>query len=148
MDVKNADTRHGDVTAQDMGASNPGDREDRDGASIPPAPADVDGDGAQVPGPADGEELADELEIPSGADADAPASVKAGAAGVRGDGEPAWTQVWSHIGLGKIFDLTGQRDRAVQEYRLAVQTNDNTQGAVNEARLLLQKPFERQRTMD
>jgi aminopeptidase N len=67
---------------------------------------------------------------------------------LRGDGEPRWTQVWSHIGLGKIFDLTGQRDRAVQEYRLAVQTNDNTQGAVNEARLLLQKPFERQRTMD
>ena len=67
---------------------------------------------------------------------------------LRGDGEPRWTQVWSHIGLGKIFDLTGQRDRAVQEYRLAVQTNDNTQGATNEARALLQKPFERQRTMD
>jgi aminopeptidase N len=67
---------------------------------------------------------------------------------LRGDGEPRWTQVWSHIGLGKIFDLTGQRDRAVQEYRLAVQTNDNTQGAVNEARALLQKPFERKRSMD
>ena len=67
---------------------------------------------------------------------------------LRGDGDPRWTQVWSHIGLGKIFDLTGQRDRAVQEYRLAVQTNDNTQGAVNEARALLQKPFERQRSME
>ena len=67
---------------------------------------------------------------------------------LRGDGEPRWTTVWSHIGLGKIFDLTGQRDRAVQEYRLAVQTNDNTQGATNEARALLQKPFERTRTMD
>ncbi len=67
---------------------------------------------------------------------------------LRGDGEPRWTTVWSHIGLGKIFDLTGQRDRAVQEYRLAVQTNDNTQGAINEARLLLQKPYERQRTME
>jgi hypothetical protein len=41
--------------------------------------------------------------------------------------------------LGKIFDITGQRDRAVNEYRLAVQTNDNTQGAVNEARQYLQK---------
>lgn len=67
---------------------------------------------------------------------------------LRGDGEPRWTQVWSHIGLGKIFDLTGQRDRAVQEYRLAVQTNDNTQGAVNEARQLLQKPYVRPRVMD
>ena len=60
---------------------------------------------------------------------------------LRGDGEPRWVEVWSHIALGKIFDLTGQRDRAVNEYRLAVQTNDNTQGAVNEARLYLQKPF-------
>jgi hypothetical protein len=45
--------------------------------------------------------------------------------------------------IGRIFDLTGQRDRAVNEYRLAVQTNDNTQGAVNEARLSLQKPYKR-----
>jgi len=62
---------------------------------------------------------------------------------LRGDDEPRWTEVWSHIELGKIFDLTGQRDRAVAEYRLAVQTNDNTQGAVNEARLHLQKPYTR-----
>jgi tetratricopeptide (TPR) repeat protein len=57
---------------------------------------------------------------------------------LRGDGE-----VWSHIQLGKIFDVTGQRDRAVNEYRQAVQTNDNTQGAVNEARLYLQKPYQK-----
>ncbi len=58
-----------------------------------------------------------------------------------GDGEPRWTEAWSHIALGKIFDLTSQRDRAVNEYRLAAQTNDNSQGAVNEARLWLQKPY-------
>jgi hypothetical protein len=69
------------------------------------------------------------------------ASVNAFRDALRGDGEPAWTEVWSHIAIGKIFDLTGQRDRAVNEYRLAVQTNDNTQGAVNEARLYLQKPY-------
>lgn len=62
---------------------------------------------------------------------------------LRGDGDPKWTEVWSHIGIGRIFDLTGQRDRAVNEYRLAVQTNDNTQGAVNEARALLQAPYKR-----
>jgi tetratricopeptide (TPR) repeat protein len=62
---------------------------------------------------------------------------------LRGDGEPRWTEVWSHIAIGKIYDLTGQRDRAVNEYRLAVQTNDNTQGAVNEARQWLQKPYKR-----
>jgi tetratricopeptide (TPR) repeat protein len=60
---------------------------------------------------------------------------------LRGDGEPRWTEAWSHIALGKIFDLTSQRDRAVNEYRLAAQNNDNSQGAVNEARLYLQKPY-------
>ena len=62
---------------------------------------------------------------------------------LRGDGDPRWTEVWSHIRLGNIFDITGQRDRAVNEYRLAIQTNDNTQGAVNEARQDLQKPYTR-----
>ncbi len=71
------------------------------------------------------------------------ASVNAYRDALRGDDEPRWTEVWSHIALGKIFDITGQRDRAVNEYRLAVQTNDNTQGALNEARLYLQKPFVR-----
>jgi tetratricopeptide (TPR) repeat protein len=71
------------------------------------------------------------------------ASVNSYRDALRGDGEPHWTEVWSHIQLGKIFDVTGQRDRAVNEYRLAVQTNDNTQGAVNEARQWLQKPYKR-----
>ena len=62
---------------------------------------------------------------------------------LRGDGDPKWVEVWSHIELGRIFDVTGQRDRAVNEYRLAVQTNDNTQGAVNEARALMQSPYKR-----
>jgi aminopeptidase N len=62
---------------------------------------------------------------------------------LRGDGDPRWTEVWSHIQLGKIFDVTGQRDRAVNEYRQAVQTNDNTQGALNEARLYLQKAYQK-----
>ncbi len=65
---------------------------------------------------------------------------------LRGDDEPRWTEVWAHIEIGKIFDLTGQRDRAVEQYRLAVQTNDNTQGALNEARLYLQKPYIRPET--
>jgi hypothetical protein len=71
------------------------------------------------------------------------ASVNSYRDALRGDDEPRWTEVWSHIAIGKIFDITGQRDRAVNEYRLAVQTNDNTQGAINEARQYLQKPFTR-----
>ena len=64
---------------------------------------------------------------------------------LNGDGEPRWTEVWSHIQLGKIFDVTGQRERATNEYRQALQTNDNTQGALDEARKYLQKAFERQK---
>jgi tetratricopeptide (TPR) repeat protein len=60
---------------------------------------------------------------------------------LRGDGDPKWTEVWSHVNLGKLFDIAGQRERAVQEYRLAIQTKDNTQGAVNEARALIQTPY-------
>jgi hypothetical protein len=65
---------------------------------------------------------------------------------INGDGEPKWTEVWSHIQLGKIFDVTGQRERAVNEYRQALQTNDNTQGALEEARRYLDKPYQRERT--
>jgi Peptidase family M1 domain len=61
---------------------------------------------------------------------------------LNGDGEPRWTEVWSHIQLGKIFDITGQRERATAEYRQAIQTNDNTQGALDEARRYLQKAYE------
>ena len=65
---------------------------------------------------------------------------------LNGGVEPRWTEVWSHIQLGKIFDITGQRERATNEYRQAIQTNDNTQGALDEARKYLQKPFEREKT--
>jgi tetratricopeptide (TPR) repeat protein len=62
---------------------------------------------------------------------------------INGNGEPRWTEVWSHIQLGKIFDITGQRERAINEYRQAVQTNDDTFGALEEARKYLQKAYER-----
>ena len=64
---------------------------------------------------------------------------------LNGDGDPRWTEVWSHIMLGKIFDTTGQRERAVNEYRQAIQTGDPTQGAMDEARKYLEKPYERER---
>jgi aminopeptidase N len=64
---------------------------------------------------------------------------------LNGDLQPKWTEVWSHINLGKIFDITGQRDRAVNEYNLAIRTKDNTQGAQAEAEKYLKQPYERQR---
>ena len=64
-------------------------------------------------------------------------------AAINGNGEPRWTEVWSHIQLGKIFDVTGQRERAINEYRQAIQTNDDTFAALEEARKYLAKAFER-----
>src|ERR1700682_739202 len=52
-----------------------------------------------------------------------------------------WTEVWSHIYLGKVFDLLGQRARAVNEYSKAKQTNDDTGGAQQAAEELLKKPY-------
>jgi aminopeptidase N len=64
---------------------------------------------------------------------------------LNGDGDPRWTEVWCHLQLGKIFDVTGQRERAVNEYRQAIQTNDNTAGALDETRKYMQKPYEREK---
>lgn len=63
---------------------------------------------------------------------------------VNGDREPKWTLVWSHIFLGKIFDITGQRERAINEYRRALETNDDTQGALAEAEKYLREPYRRE----
>ena len=65
---------------------------------------------------------------------------------LNGDLEPKWTEVWAHINLGKIFDITGQRERAVNEYKLAHRTKDNTQGAQEEAQKYLKQPYERQKS--
>ena len=63
---------------------------------------------------------------------------------VNGDREPSWTLVWGHIFLGKIFDLTGQRERAINEYRRALDTNDDSQGALAEAQKYLREPYRRE----
>jgi tetratricopeptide (TPR) repeat protein len=52
-----------------------------------------------------------------------------------------WTEVWGHIYLGMIFDLLGQRERAVNEYSKAKQTNDNTGSAQQAADRYLKKPY-------
>ena len=60
---------------------------------------------------------------------------------MNGDLNPAWVGVWSHIQLGKIFDLTGQRNRALNEYQLAEATHDDTNGALELARQYLKEPY-------
>ena len=60
---------------------------------------------------------------------------------LNGDLDPKWTEVWAHINLGKIFDVTGQRERAVNEYTLAMRTKDDTQGAQAEAAKYLKSAY-------
>jgi aminopeptidase N len=68
------------------------------------------------------------------------AAANAFRAALGGDLDPKWTEVWSHIYIGKIYDLLGQRERAVNEYSLAQHTRDDTAGAQREAARCMPKP--------
>ena len=50
-------------------------------------------------------------------------------AALNGDPHPNWIDAWAHIDLGELLDASKQRDRAVREYRAAIQTRDDTDGA-------------------
>jgi tetratricopeptide (TPR) repeat protein len=52
-----------------------------------------------------------------------------------------WVLVWSHIYLGKIYDVAGDRTRAVNEYSKAQQLNDDTGGAQAEAKKYLAQAY-------
>jgi aminopeptidase N len=52
-----------------------------------------------------------------------------------------WTETWSHIYLGRIYDIQGDRTRAVNEYSKAKQTGDDTGGAQAEAEKSLKKAY-------
>ncbi len=62
---------------------------------------------------------------------------------LNGDLDPKWTEVWSHINMGKVFDVTQQRERALNEYTQAIRTKDNTQGAQEEAARYMKDPYQR-----
>src|SRR5262249_8248662 len=64
---------------------------------------------------------------------------------LNGDLRPKWIEVWSHIYLGKIYDILGQRERAKAEYNKAVNLKDDYQGAQKEAEKYLDAPFVRER---
>jgi hypothetical protein len=52
-----------------------------------------------------------------------------------------WTEVWSHIYLGRIYDIQGDRTRAVNEYNKAKQTADDTGNAQAEAEKSMKKAY-------
>jgi aminopeptidase N len=57
------------------------------------------------------------------------------------DLQTKWTEVWAHIYLGRIYDIQGDRTRAVNEYSKAKQTGDDTGGAQAEAEKSLKKAY-------
>ncbi|MGH9712104.1 MAG: M1 family aminopeptidase [Candidatus Acidiferrales bacterium] len=69
------------------------------------------------------------------------AAANAFRAALGGDQDPKWVEVWSHIYIGKIYDLLDQRARAVNEYQLAQHTNDDTAGAQEEVAKYMKKPY-------
>ena len=62
-------------------------------------------------------------------------------AALGGDLDPKWVDVWCHVYIGKIYDILGQRERAVNEYSLAQHLGDDTAGAQAEAGKYLQRPY-------
>jgi tetratricopeptide (TPR) repeat protein len=62
---------------------------------------------------------------------------------LNGDLKPKWVEVWAYINRGKIFDIRGQRDRAVTEYQKAINSGDDSYGAQGEAEKLSKDPFRR-----
>ena len=64
---------------------------------------------------------------------------------LNGDVDPKWIEVWCYIYLGKIYDILGQRQRAMSEYVRAQNTGDDTNGAQLEAARWQDVPFMRDR---
>jgi tetratricopeptide (TPR) repeat protein len=62
---------------------------------------------------------------------------------LNGDLKAKWVEVWSYINRGKIYDIRGQRDRAVTEYQKAINTGDDSYGAQAEAGKYLKEPYRR-----
>ena len=69
------------------------------------------------------------------------AAANAFRAALGGDLDPKWTEVWAHIYMGKIYDILGQRERAVNEYNRAQHLKDDTAGAQDEAARYIKVPY-------
>ena len=65
---------------------------------------------------------------------------------INGDQKPAWVLPLCYLYMGKVFDILGQRQRAVAEYNKAINTADDSRGAVTEAQKYLSQPFSRKKT--
>jgi aminopeptidase N len=60
---------------------------------------------------------------------------------LNGDLKPEWVETWTHIFMGKIYDILNQRERATSEYQKAINTKNDHNGAQTEAQKYLKEPF-------
>lgn len=63
-------------------------------------------------------------------------------AALNGNMKPAWIAVWAHIKAGNAYDARGDRARAVNEYKKAVQLGDNYDNAQRVAQRYIETPFD------
>ena len=63
-------------------------------------------------------------------------------AALTGNLKPSWIEVWAHIKRGNAYDAQGNRDRAVAEYKQAVQSGIDYDHAQTAAQKFLAKPFD------
>lgn len=66
---------------------------------------------------------------------------------LNGDLKPDWVETWTHIYLGKIFDVLGERQRAMAEYQKAINTKIDYNGAQEEAAKYLKEPYSKPRSV-
>ena len=60
---------------------------------------------------------------------------------LNGDLKPEWVETWTHIYMGKIYDILNQRERATAEYQKAINSKVDYNGAQAEAQKYLKEPF-------
>jgi tetratricopeptide (TPR) repeat protein len=56
--------------------------------------------------------------------------------------KPTWIEVWAHIKKGNAYDAKGNRERAVDEYKKAVNSGINYDDALAVAKKFLTTPFD------
>jgi tetratricopeptide (TPR) repeat protein len=66
---------------------------------------------------------------------------------LNGDLRPDWVEVWTHIYLGKVYDILGQRQRAMAEYQKALNSRNDYNGAQAEAQKYLEESFSKPQTL-
>ncbi|MDQ3917746.1 MAG: tetratricopeptide repeat protein [Acidobacteriota bacterium] len=63
-------------------------------------------------------------------------------AALHGDGKPTWIETWAHIKRGNAYDAMGDRARAVNEYKQAVDAGSDFDNAQKAAQEYLKTPFD------